>query len=105
MRADDCGITGSTSAQTTRSASAALYSVASSSGRDAGVFASAQGSRTTMYLLSAEISSQMPRSAALKSKRAASASVPAIAAVTACRRSASSAVSLPAARGGTAPSQ
>ena len=62
IRSAVVGITGSISAATTRSASAALYSVASSSGRDSGVFASAHGSRVTMYLFSAR--NQLPRSRA-----------------------------------------
>ena len=47
-------------------------------GRDSGVFASAHGSRVTMYLLRAEISSHVSRSAWLKSNAAAAASVAAI---------------------------
>src|SRR6185436_10963896 len=73
IRPDADGITGSTSDATTLSASAALYNVASRTGRDSGVFASAHGSRATMYLLRAEISSHVSRKAWLKSKAAAAA--------------------------------
>ena len=59
MRSAAPGITGSTSAATTRSVSAEWYRVTSSVARWSGFFASAQGSRLTMYWLTARMSSHV----------------------------------------------